>query len=141
MFASRGFFGAGVVKPNLTDRDVDDVNTGTDEADAFVVFQTNGELWIKTTFAYLAVDGEWMTGVITPAEAAGYELIANKTAGTLTYGATGTFNLGTARKFGCYIGQNLGSQTASVTFQIRKVGTTEILASCSIPFEAYSSNA
>lgn len=138
MFASRGFFGAGVVKPNLTDRFVADINPGTDDADAYVTFGPTGYLQIKGS---VLADREWMTGAITAAEGATYELIATKTAGTLTYGASGTYNLGTARKFGCFIAQNMGTQTALVTFEIRKVGTTEILASCSMDFEALSSNA
>jgi hypothetical protein len=141
MFAARGLFGAGSVKPNLSDHDLFDFNTGTSDAEAYLLFYTDGTLLTHTdNFGNTLITREWMTGVISPSEAALYELVVSVTSGFLSYGTSGTFNLGTARQIGCHVNANAGSKFASGTVQIRRAADSLVMASAGFSFDVSSTN-
>lgn len=140
MFASRGFFGSGILKPQLTDRNLLDSNTGASPASAYATFGTTGSLSTKG-FVSRAVDGEWMSQLTTAAECQKYDLVVVKNSGTLTYGAAGTYQLGiSALKFGCYVDANSGSQISTCTFTIRRRSDNVVMATADMQFWAESSN-
>lgn len=142
MFAARGFFGSGTTRPNLTDHALFDINTGESDAEAYVIFGNDGSLTTHTdSFGNTTVVNEWLTGLVTPAEAGLYELVLTVTSGHLDYGSSGTFNLGTSRKVGCYISANAGNQTASATAQIRRIADSLVMATGTLDFDVESSNA
>jgi hypothetical protein len=141
MLASRGFFGSGAIKPNLTDRSLVDVNAGASDAEAYVIFGNDGRLTVHTDTAGTGtVSNQWLTGAVSPSEAGLYELVVTLASGSLDYGAAGTFNLGTSRQLGCYVGANDGTASAAVDVQIRRVADSLVMATASLSFHAESSN-
>lgn len=142
MFAARGFFGSGTTRPNLTDLSLFDINTGESDAEAYVIFGNTGALTTHTdTVGDNVVANQWLTSIVTPAEAGLYELVLTVTSGHLDYGSNGTFNLATSRKVGCYMTANAGNQTATVTAQIRRVADSLVMATATLDFDVESSNA
>jgi hypothetical protein len=142
MFASRGFFGSGAIKPNLSDHSLNDFNVGTSDAEAYFIFGNDGQLTRHTDMVGTSiVSGEWLTGVVSASEASQYELVVSVTAGSLSYGGAGTFNLGSARQLGCYVGANQGSKSATAQVQIRRIADALVMASATLSFDVTSSNA
>jgi len=141
MFACRGLFGSSVLKPNLSNHSLSDINAGDSDAKAYVIFGNDGQLLRHTDFSGDSFyTDEWLTGVVTSAEAALYEVVVAVTAGSLDYGTAGTFNLGSARQFGCQVPTNGGQSSATITAQIRRVSDSLVMASATIDFSAVSSN-
>lgn len=82
-----------------------------------------------------AYTGEWLRSGV----ASDYEAVVAVTAGALNSGAAGTFSLATSRSFGVNTSRStLGTNTvtATITIQIRKTGTTDVLASATISLSA-----
>jgi hypothetical protein len=141
MFASRTFFGAGAVRPHLTDRSVSEINPGTAPADAYIRFEITGGLYVNGATAFTVAD-EWMTQPVTAAQAQLYDLVVVKNSGSLQYGAPGTFQLGLSPlAFGCSVDTNGGVNLANITCSIVRRSDSAVMASATFNFEAVSSNA
>lgn len=141
MFASRTFFGASSARPKLTNRAINEANTGTGPASAYVRFGTAGGLLVQG-FSSFTVADEWMTQPITAAEAQLYNLVVVKNSGTLQYGAPGTFQLGLSPlTFGCSVDANGGINEANATFSIVRRSDAAVMTTATLDFHAESSNA
>lgn len=102
-------------------------------ANASYELQTDGDISQSINGSASNI-GEW----VVPRSAAGgnFEVFATLNSGTLSTGTTGSWlDLGSDRSWG--VSQAIvGTKTAVIGLEIRRVGTTTVLDSCTVTLEA-----
>lgn len=121
----------------LTDRYIDEIEIG--EAQAGLRLESTGRAYAATSDTDTAIPGEWMVTPSTP-NAALYEAFCTVTAGTISAGSpTDTWlSLGTTR-FWDISRVTPGSKVTNIRVQIRRIGTSTILADALFTLQATAS--
>lgn len=108
---------------------LDDLVVSPANPNAYLIFGNDGSVSEDYSVGGPSVLGDWLIlGV-----AADYDVNAVVNSGALQVGAAGTFNLGTTRNFGCDRSTD-GTNSANVTFNLRKAGSSNNLASKTVTF-------
>jgi hypothetical protein len=121
-----------VVSVTLSNHTVYGDDNTTSPAAASVSLNNTGTFTWSSSNGGGSFAGQWMSGDT----ASNYEVLATTTAGTAGTGTVGTWlNLGTTRTWQ-RTRALVGITTWTFTLQIRAVGTTTVLASCTISLQA-----
>ena len=129
----RNFYGTTAVVIEFTDTGVGDIAVVPDSALAGYQINSNGRVYSIETSSFITNEIEqWATPTSVANQ---YEVIANLVAGTLTFGVLNLWqSLGTTREW--YIEQPLNGITmSSLSFQVRKIGTTTVLDTWTVDLE------
>ena len=101
-------------------------------ANAIFELRSNADV-AKNSGAVMVVVGQW----VVPASAAGfYEVFATLDSGTLSAGTTGTWLALSNTRTWARNRTTIGQSQAQITIQIRQIGTTEVLATAVVTFNA-----
>lgn len=133
------FYGKSSVVINFTSTGVDDVAVEPDSALAGYEINANGRVYAVNGASFITTEIEqWATPTSVASQ---YEVIATLVSGTLSPGG-GELNiwrsLGSTRDW--YIEQILsGVKLTTLSFQVRKIGTTTVLDTWTVDLGAYRS--
>jgi hypothetical protein len=126
------FYGKSSVVIAFSDTGVGDIAVVPDTGIAGYQINSNGRVYvIQSGFVTTEIE-QWATPTSVANQ---YEVIANLVSGTLTFGVLNLWqSLGTTREW--YIEQPLnGTTTSSLSFQVRKIGTTTVLDTWTVDLE------
>lgn len=95
--------------------------------------RSSGDIFATTSNNTVFDVGDW---IAPKANAGGYECFATLNSGTLTGGTTGSWLALTVDRSWSRTRASLGTTTAQITVDIRKVGTTQVLATVVVTLSA-----
>lgn len=124
---------SGGVRITLANTSVNPIAVFPATASATYELQLDGDIVIYENGSPTDI-GDW----IIPRSAAGsdYEVFATLNSGTLDSGTTGSWlGLGTTRSWGV-TRSSLGTKSAQIGLEIRRVGTVNVLGSCTVDLSA-----
>ena len=128
------FYGTSAVIVTFNDFSLSDFEIAPDDAICWYRINSNGNVYgtnLGTPFDLLE---QW----VTPTSfASDYEVYATLVSGSLTGGTTGAWlSLGTTRDWYVQETANFGTETATLSFDVRKIGTTTVLDTWTVTIEA-----
>jgi hypothetical protein len=128
------FYGTSAVVIEFTDQSIADIAVVPDSALAGYEINSDGRVYAINGTSFIATEIEqWATPTSVANQ---YEVYATLMSGTLTFGSLNTWlSLGTTRDW--YIEQvSSGSSFTTVSFQVRKIGTTTVLDTWTVDLDA-----
>ena len=126
------FYGKSSVVIEFSDTAVGDIAVVPDTAIAGYQINSNGRVYAIQSGFFTTEIEQWATPTSVANQ---YEVIADLVSGTLTFGSLNVWqSLGTTREW--YIEQPLNGITmSSLSFQVRKIGTTTVLDTWTVDLE------
>ena len=132
----QNFYGTSNVVVALNAQNIFRLSISPSDAYARYQLDSDGKVY-KFTGTTASVPTTFVENWVSPNSAAGdYECFATLNSGSLQTGTTGSWLALTSDRLWGTAVTGIGTQSASVTITIRKVGTTTNLASATITFEA-----
>jgi hypothetical protein len=128
------FYGTSAVIVTFNDFSLNAYELSPNDATCYYRINSNGNVYgtnFGTPFDLLE---QW----VTPTSfASDYEVYATLVSGSLTSGTTGAWlSLGTTRDWYVEETANFGTETATLSFDVRKIGTTTVLDTWTVTIEA-----
>jgi hypothetical protein len=130
----QGLVSAGLPKIQLSNQNVSALSADPTDATAAFSLENDGDV-SKTENGVVTDLGDWMVPKV-PGFISFYECMATLNSGSLSGGTTGSWlGLGTTRSW-TRSQTSVGASSANITVDIRRVGTTQILATCVVLLDA-----